>query len=146
MTKQQIETMPAGAEMNALIAEHVCGWFWYWWLAPNGDKLRVLHPPNHKIFGDWTLWTPDSGECRIVPGHTLPDYSGDIAAAWLVVAELKKLGLRVSLYQEWNNKFVVVFGTSFEPNTNKPGCAIEIELAICRAALIAKLSESEVAA
>mgnify|MGYP001571535769 CR=1 FL=1 len=74
--------LPAGRELDALVAEKVMGWKHYApaavqevWYPPN------LHPSNNVL------------------GHSIPHYSTDIAVAWQVVEHLKnKLHLQVILH------------------------------------------------
>jgi hypothetical protein len=61
-----IDAMPAGRELDALVAEKVMGW-----TDINGNAAAVGCGLNHN-----KLWT------------RVPDYSTDIAAAWQVVEKL----------------------------------------------------------
>lgn len=83
-------TIPAGRELDALIAENIFGWTWsqekHRVADPDGYSIRkLLIPPN----GEWILRAyelePGMNSVRI----PIPPYSTDIAAAWEVVEKLK---------------------------------------------------------
>jgi hypothetical protein len=115
MTAEQIDAMPAGREMDALVAERVMGW--------------VRHPDS--MYRHWCERQPD-GTLRFLdqcePLHTVRPWhpSTDIAAAWEVV---EKLVSEQGLHLWWHNVWLVDFALSGAQR------AETAPLAICRAAL-----------
>lgn len=83
LTREAIEKMEAGPEMDALVAEHVMGWTG--WKRAEGDCLHGI-PPN-ATGGD------RHGTC-------VRSYSADIAAAWEVVERLTLLPQESKHYLE----------------------------------------------
>lgn len=70
-------TMPAGPEIDRLVAEKVMGWRWaghYW------------------SCGDGTAVLPEAGFAGAPPWSTAPRFSTDIAQAWKVVERMHELG------------------------------------------------------
>jgi hypothetical protein len=125
ITRDDILNMPAGRELNILIAENVMGW----------KHSRVI--PNSDIItgGDLILWTkPDN---VIITIYDLPDYSNDIASAWLVLEHMgNTYGWKphngVMIMRENDNWYVELPQPNWE-------CAEAASpaLAICRATLLA---------
>ena len=127
MTKDEVLNVEAGREMDALVAERVMGWSRSRWapidslLPPKDDKKRI-------------------------EGHTyyVPLFSTDIAAAWEVVEEMNK-----TYHWRISSPFIPgepyfagltphgVTGWNGCPDYEMPGDIVS--LAICRAALLAKL-------
>jgi hypothetical protein len=112
LTVEQITVMPAGRELDALVAEQAMGW---------------------NVCG-----TADNDKAGIAPGQQcsavrIPKYSTDIASAWDVLMKVQDVG---SL-QNFGG-----FGWRCEIHATGPGtrdCAGEADtapLAICRAALL----------
>ncbi len=75
LTREQIETMEAGPEMNAVVAEYVMGW---------KQEIQREHDPQDDDYIEYVMWV---GHGCIVPSP--PDYSTDIAEAWEVAEESK---------------------------------------------------------
>jgi hypothetical protein len=126
-TKNQIENMPAGREMDKIIAEEIMGLkLWY------GDPTGFNIPENIDY---WRTDTRDSDDELC---FRCPFYSTDISATWKVVEQInKKLSVRlVSYYQSdclanmWD---VRDFDKSFMARGDT------CPLALCRAALLATL-------
>lgn len=69
------EQLPAGRELDALIAEHVMGW------------QQVLTFTADTKEGQYEWIDPD------LTSQALPHYSTDIAAAWLVVQKIESFSL-----------------------------------------------------
>lgn len=86
-----IDTMPAGRELDALVAERVMGW-----------KLFASEPgygrPPHQIT---LVLTP------------IPHYSTDIAAAWIIVEKLRDMWTEAT---EGVSGFVDDFPRPFDDN------------------------------
>ena len=132
MTRDEILNMPAGREMDALIAERVMG---------------------HEVNKNVTVWRT-GGKTWIEPyGEgftTLAYYSTDIAAAWQIVELMTKNGYAPNLVNDDNGNWylafdgtqdlgTVTFVTAF---TDIPELWCEsAPLAICRAALLATLED-----
>jgi hypothetical protein len=145
MTPEEIERMPAGRELDALIAEKVMG---FKWRTSKHSGYRYLFPPGHRsnlftdsignepLYGDWD-------DC-------VPAYSTDIAAAWQVVEKLCADAHNFSFDSgafgpgsDWQNKidkWTVCFDdyTTVEVHSYAP----TMPLAICRAALLATLQDN----
>jgi len=125
MTRDEILAMEPGRELDALVAEKVMGWAW-------GDMdsgLEGLLPPqDFRVYGLTPLLIfDDLGHL-----HGMPNYSTDISAAWGVVEKMNSPYIIASTEdgdQNW-----VHFG-------NEGNVAVgEVAEAICKAALIEKLS------
>lgn len=79
MTHEEIDAMPAGREMDALVAEKVMEWStWY-------DNRVELYPPEGSE-ENRGRWTKRGG---ILMPALIPSYSTSIADAWLVVEKIK---------------------------------------------------------
>ncbi len=123
LTREQIETMEAGPEMNAAVAElmGVCHHNWTTKPGKQGQqcvKCGVLR-------------------CMVSPTHT-PDYSTDIAAAWEVMEHAGLLDFERRGWNLFYDDGVWVIG-----DDKFLGIAIgkTAPLAICRAALLWALEQ-----
>lgn len=116
MMKDEILNMPAGREIEALIAVEIFGWQWLPWSGNTEQKVLVQYPEQAESM-DW--WGKDVMD--LVPG-----YSTDIAAAWDVVYKLHNVAI---------NRHHVFWFCSFKGNESAQGETAP--LAICRAALLA---------
>jgi hypothetical protein len=115
MTRDEILNMPAGREMDALVAEKVMGW--------------RLHP--HK-----THWMTNNNNFRRI-GTFLP--SDDISAAWEVVEKMKEKGrLYLIVSDDIGYKAEILLNDPVPMATAQCDTA---PLAICRAALLAVMEE-----
>ena len=113
MDRATIEQMPAGRELDTLVAEKVLRW-------KRQERGRSSSLP-------WPHWISD--------GTTyleLPRFSEDVGDAWEIVRELIKRGLHVSLDSDGSG-----WTADFTPNPLVTffTCADTAPLAICRAAL-----------
>ena len=114
--------LPAGRELDALIAEKVMG--------------RVVTHPEQSSPGYLLEWSGDAYE--VGGARTLPSYSTDIADAWEVVAKLETgrphRQVRLSGYNvdEWFCDVALFLG---EDRGTVWGEGNSAPLAICRAAL-----------
>lgn len=129
MTRDEILNMPAGEEMDALIAEIM------------GERRPGVHVHTNILSMEWS-----SGRCW----YCLPDYekgdscewtpkpfSDNISAAWEVVEKFYSMKLdRFSNGKEWRCYLVTLKGGK---NHDATGLAYTAPLAICRAALLAKM-------
>lgn len=116
LTKEQILNMPAGREIDALIAERVMGW------------TRSHRGARGTQFYDVPGWGVRSE-------GAIPDFSTKIAAAWLVVEKMTErddgdCGL-ITTVRGWSCEF----GAASMKYAN----AETAPLAICRAALLATM-------
>lgn len=110
-----IETLPAGREMDAMVAQQVMGMAKY---EVQATILGAVLP---------------MGEHRppIVP--SIPAYSTDIAAAWLVVEIMRKKGFRFLLEVFLEPTLSATFWPYGNPVSR--GLGDTMSLAICRSAL-----------
>lgn len=122
MNKEKIENMKAGREMDALV-----------WQALNDHTLNVL--TCRHVDGDIQ---PNAG---YPIGHiSPPPYSTDISAAWLVVEKMHDSGWASSIendIHQYNCDFSNVEGIHAMVRMY----GYTAMLAICRAAIMAKLHE-----
>lgn len=125
----KIADMPAGQQLDALVAEKVMGWRWY--PCALNDAQKILAPSREA-----------SDTVRIGQGvmGLVPDFSTDIAAAWPVLEKLAEQGLRVELHDcrpdEGAQSWRVLFSGA-DTRTVAYAYASTPMLAICRAALLA---------
>jgi hypothetical protein len=118
MTAEQIDAMPAGREMDALVAEKVMGFVVM--RHRDVDGQHIEHNPDELMRG------PDGEAPRYAYMVPVDHYSTDIAAAWEVV---EKLVSEQGLHLWWHNVWLVDFALSGAQR------AETAPLAICRAAL-----------
>lgn len=121
-----VDDMPAGREMDALVAEKVMGWILSpaKWLVRDRKAIAI---PGNPI-------GPKTWEDLDAPG--LPRYSTDIAAAWQVVEKLFAIGSFFSV-ESPNNGVGWSCGITRGRDTIEYILADSAPLAICRAALLA---------
>lgn len=108
-----------GWDLNVAVAERVFG-------------LEVL-PPDPADEDGWPGYRPAAGS----PAYYLPDYSGSVSAAWTVVERMRELDYWLVLQDRWTgletrDGYSAAFGHAGE--TFEAG-AVQVEAAICRAAL-----------
>jgi len=127
MTREEIERMEAGREMDSLIAEKVMGWRW------SGENKKWLIPPDDDPRIAWAALWDKKGR-----PDWLPDYSTDIADAWQVVEKLHDLGYRVEINSTCDKGLYDVEVSKSYSNGTVCECVVfqPISLAICRAALL----------
>jgi hypothetical protein len=138
MTKDEILNMPAGREMDALIAEKVMGWK----RPPSGNGWNVTTLFKRK--------TPDGQNLQVAwVGDGMVEFSADISAAWEVVEKMNQMKWRFysrsityndgliykSIAAQFQNEHALGIDTGYID-------AETMSLAICRAALLTTL-ESE---
>ena len=112
----KIEEMPAGREMDALVAERVMG---------------IKNPCRCDPEFDYT-----NDECNRCGGVFIDDYSFDIVASWNVLLEtIKNINCGGSIC--FTNHFPDIYGIDVRFDTMDAVNADELPLAICRAALLA---------
>lgn len=117
----KIDEMPAGREMDALVAEKVFGWV-------RGSDFLVPPPGDHR----WTWaarWDEDG-----LP-HWLPDYSTNVSAAWKIT---EKIGRTWDIH--WNDSACEWFVNLDHNKVVYEACEFnasdfDVAVAICRAAL-----------
>jgi hypothetical protein len=133
MNREQIENMPAGREMDALIAKEVMG-------------LEVLDVPivPREVFN--RHWLTDAAHREFMKAYpdggakTVSHYSTETSAAWEVVEKLHSMGAWLSIsiipgYKTWDVRGVLNENTREEHRFINH--AESAPLAICRAALLA---------
>jgi hypothetical protein len=132
MTPTEILAMPAGRELDDLVAQEVMGWIdrkhWPRWNLPIGARHE----------GSTTA-------------TSAPSYSTDIEAAWLVIAQIRCLfpeQTRSSTFSVQvcqmgcNGEWEVTFSTKDGDWTHQPRVrSYSAPLAICQAALIGVLEK-----
>lgn len=168
MTRDDILAMPAGRELDALVAEKAMGWRWWAWSKNERDddgkrRERVVRGLRGPEFPGprWEEWAKDGGKVlRLADGSEqleriqgfgdamslpiIPEYSTDIAAAW-------KVALKVS--DEYRLPFFCVkrlgkkkFQADLTGEPDFVASGRTAPLAICRAALLVadrRLTEEE---
>lgn len=136
LTREQILNMPAGREMDTLVAKKVFGWDVHSEIL---GGLEVYYTVHHEPLKD----CPE--ELRAVTGQIIikrvPDFSTDIAAAWEVVEKLGNMGYTINI--QWKGKGRVYENTaevSITSNIYTVGHGIgTAPIAICKAALMVNL-------
>ena len=129
------DDLPAGRELDALVAEKVMGWRITAWNDGEPWGNREVFPPFEPING-----IPADCDCisHSEAGEP-PHYSTDIAAAWEVVEKLWDEDFHVQfqlVHQVTAGKWRVEFPTRKVPHHNYVFAhADTASLAICRAAL-----------
>lgn len=123
-----IDSMPAGTEMDALVAERVMGCKPEPWLDSHGYKSYRC---------TCLLSYPHNSQTGPMADLDLKSYSNDIAAAWEVVEKISLLHNWDLFPNEWKSNyslhtlcFVIYDGT-----TSYTGKGSTAALSICRAAL-----------
>lgn len=149
LTAAQIAAMPAGRELDALVAEKVMNYRWEQWetghglFAPDGTKVAKRFKTNRMRL---ELAPSPGAEC--VPTRPLEEFSSDISDAMDVKEKMRKDGFNFSMFESAAGFIRVSFICSSGPcekhgnfQHNHHG-AYDVEaktapLAICRAALAA---------
>jgi ABA sandwich protein len=121
--------LPAGRELDALVAEKVMGFHW---------EGRFLTPQrSHQTFAERHF------DGRLIPGGLLPRYSTDFSAAWGVVEEMERRGfhgvVRTPFTPEdgYHAGYTPHGSTGWNGRPDHRGSGETAPLAICRAALAA---------
>lgn len=118
MTREELEQMPAGREMDALIAERVMDY-------------KLIDGPESLEVGKMMYYTPDQ----------IPAFSTNIGAAWLVAEKMNRDYFTLEIHSSvLSGAGVRFWGPNSGPTYS--ATAETVPLAICRAALIAVM-ESE---
>src|SRR4030042_5169505 len=100
MNEQEVLSLKAGRELDALVAEKVMGWVWMR-LEPGHvwgdgsilkeDECRASLYRHDNLLAVWGTLIPDDGKYpHGQPSASIPYYSTDIAAAWQVVEKLRR--------------------------------------------------------
>lgn len=159
MTKKEIIIEPTGRRLDALVAYHILGWKW---LEDNRSeqKIRIFRPPLPDGWGQPNCFVevheewpsnrePNWDWCGLTKGpFGLPHYSTDDGAAWTVVKAMSqwmfdiKWGFVENLcIGQWQPLHINASAAGFLVNFGSSSALAEtMPLAVCRAALIAKLS------
>jgi len=134
LTRERIAEMPAGRELDALVAEHVMGFRWEPALY---TQDRYLLTPAGDIAAEWT---PEDGLDVSVP--ELPFFSVDIGAAWPVLKLRRSFSERRQFYAELGRlcQEQTADGTGERIRVAWPDAIGYLTpLVICRAALLTTL-------
>ena len=138
LTEQiDIDSMPAGVEMDALVAERVMGCKPEPWLDSHGYKSYRC---------TCLLSYPHNSRTGPMADLDLKSYSGDIAAAWEVIERLRNeyqcavwIFTCEGNFQKGDPRFTVTVGRwnneKLERNWEETVSASTVPLAVCRAAL-----------
>lgn len=148
--------MTAGRELDALIAEKVMGFLWHKW-TPEMDQDAAADLRGHRFLkpadtiqkfrdggwevGPWVLASIDDPIYVGCDNQEIPNYTTDIAAAWLVVGELARRGYWLSLKSPfetdnaWSAGFTPHGMSGWNGRPDFAGFALTAPLAICLAAL-----------
>jgi hypothetical protein len=132
VTRESVLAMPAGPEMDALVAERVLGcsveWRAHLGVVPLGKWPRCACPgsPHRDVYEEG------------LTGH-VATFSDDINSAWRVVAHLAAGPWRVTIGRNAET-WTVEFDTAhYAPGAPPCATAGTAPLAICRAALLTTL-------
>jgi hypothetical protein len=149
MTRDEVLNMPAGREMDALIAEKVMGWIY-------SDSWEQLVPSGHADPPIWSDWEWDIEELTYVKHPInmmggvsyrgdkpyIPEYSTNISAAWKIVEKMINDGY--DIVDIWHENVVDV-GWAMEwikdGNGDNSIGSDTAPLAICKAALLTALDD-----
>ena len=145
MSKEEILRMPAGREMDALVAEKIFGWKWIEGLLPWGHPSLIS--PEHDRQETRSFIYTDKRK----PSGTFPKYSTEVAAAWEIVEMIKASQTEIRIrgmdwYDGggWNVEVMdimskkVAYESYVETLYPEQGRA-NVCLAICRVVLLTKL-------
>jgi len=136
MTREEILAMPAGDDLDKLVAEHIMGWTdlrkqKHWW-----NKFDE----TEEWYGTYTTIAPSTMRSKV------DDWSTDIEYAWLVMERVASLGCRLVL-EDWRecekDSGIHGWAAYFDipgGHTTEQVVAESAPLAICRAALLATLA------
>jgi hypothetical protein len=143
LTREQIENMPAGRDMDALVAEEF-GWDW------DDTRCRVCGWPLHETADDGCV--PGNCSMRPRPEHMADrpaPFSTSLTAAWLLIEKFQ--GGEVANFEPGGWFWPVEIDRL--PDSEGPGrggwvvtlaghegSAPTFPLSVCRAALLSRLS------
>ncbi len=131
LTRDEILALPAGRELDALLAEHVMGW---------GQVQPDCYVHDGK---DWCGTDPNGGGYYGDTGRKIvPHFSSDIAAAWQVVERLRLDWSEFHLSRGprgWS--CLLADSLTRRPHIEVCNCDAA-SLAVCRAALLAVRKEA----
>lgn len=134
MTRDEVEQISAGREMDALVAEKVMGWKLVPYTAYCGGTPEQATATA--IAHGWYIWENGSGD--EIPGQMEDNqFSTDIAAAWQVVDKIR---------EQQGNVFTLWSGARTGPFSWRCQVLVDVclydasgetaPMAICRAALL----------
>lgn len=150
MTKEEILAMEAGPEMDALVAEKIMGWKRV--QPPKWDYDGPLPDQGEVLASPCLIELINNGEYKWPPKGVIPftffinkRYSTDMAAAWEVVEKFTANGEFARIERGTTGGLGCPVIPHWEVGLSKDGyCywskAPTAPLAICRAALLAKLN------
>lgn len=132
------ERMPAGRELDALVAEKVMGRRWFTFIRDSylldpGAAASICFRGSSWTEGKHAQWDSECGILTDLKFQRVPDYSTDIAAAWEVVLKMCADGTPPTLnavFGGWHCSFRGHYATIKNDPRSAP-------LAICSAALMA---------
>lgn len=147
MNAGEIIKMPAGREMDALVAEFI--FYWIWIPSPLNTEQKIIVPTDKSksdiIIPDSSAWWWGEDIRALVPY-----YSTDIAAAWQVVEKMSRpdwawIIESFNLANEDKPRWFACFWGDIDGElcSDASAEADTAPLAICRAALLAILKEGD---
>jgi len=134
-----IDSMPAGRELDALVAERIFGWK----RIAEGSVSIDVQSGETVLLNDLFV-SPDDYErvkvvgSALVAPMNLPDFSTDISAAWGVVEKVIRLvnrGFELSVTNHYPDIYPDIYGVDVRFDGHDMVNGNTIPLAICRAAL-----------
>jgi hypothetical protein len=127
-----IDKLEAGPQLDALVAEEVFG----------RSVTRLYSYDKDAVVDAYFIDDPSKSGY----GESVPHYSMDIAAAWLVVAKLSAegRGIQVFINSVQGEEGVYIFDKPRAAVSIGAGYAPTVQLAICKAALKAVLGSQDV--
>lgn len=129
MTREDIEKMEAGYEINKLIAINVMGWTLV----------------NNHGFAGGRFWIGHGGSFGDMSESYLPDFSGELAPAFSAIEKMCEKHFRFEIggnFMGLGHKYAAFDNEQWaDQNPLYKAWADTTPLAICRAALIATISE-----
>lgn len=145
ITRQQIDEMEAGRELDATIAENIFG---YKWMIPElNGKYRLLVDPERaqSLIGTGRRESENKREERYADwsyDRHFPHYSTAWEGAGLVLELLHKQGWEIDIYMTQDNHFLtecLISKPEWQEDDRVRGRDESPFIAICRAALKTKL-------
>jgi len=126
-----IDDMPAGREMDALIAEKVMGWH------SDGEKYPIycfVNPTNNPIYDQIYVYKTKKDDDNGTP-KACDSFSRNISAAWEVVEKMNTSDLGIELISMTGNTLWICHLYKRERGEVICDTSGTAPLAICRAAL-----------
>lgn len=138
LTREQIEKMPAGPEMNALVAMRIMGWA----ITHRGRRVRVGQGHNSRTEGFEVHGFSGLNRSTKYIQTMAPKYSTSIADAWPLMLKASVASPNYDLPALiWDAEGFWACMMLDRNEVEHVAEAVEAPLAICRAALLASLDQ-----